>query len=340
MRFASISLYRGRRFGRPRGRDGVAWFILGDCGSLDPSSNLGPGPPGSRRRERRPHPLIRAIPIDRVHLGRRRSPVPPEGGAMIKQPRKEYAPLDLEKQVTEFWRRTKAYEKTKKFRENGKDFYFVDGPPYTTGAIHLGNALNKVIKAVVLRWRRMKGYNLRDQAGYDMHGLPIEVQVEKTLGITNKQEIESLGIEKFVATCRQFSLDLLAKMTEQYRQLGVWMDWDNPYMTIKNNFIEADWWTMKKAHEKGLLVRSARSLQWCSRCETALAEAEVEYTDETDPAIYVKFPLKDRENESLLIWTTTPWTIPANLAVAVHPEFTYGKVEIPGGERVWILEET
>jgi len=258
---------------------------------------------------------------------------------MIKQATKDYVPSELEKRVQEFWRRTKAYEKTRKYRERGKDFYFVDGPPYTTGNIHLGTALNKTIKDALVRWRRMSGYSVRDQPGYDMHGLPIEVQVERSLGITNKREIEELGIEKFVATCREFSLDLLGKMTEQFRDLGVWMDWDNPYMTIKNPFIEAAWWTMKRAHEQGLLTKNVRSLQWCTRCETALAEAEVEYSDETDPSIYVKFPLKDRPGESLLIWTTTPWTLPANMAVAVHPDFKYAKVEV-GGEHLWMLEET
>src|SRR3990172_1002484 len=260
---------------------------------------------------------------------------------MIKQARKDHAPLKQEKRVQEFWRRTKAYEKTRTLREKGRDFYFVDGPPYTTGSIHLGATLNKTIKDAIVRWRRMQGYNVRDQAGYDMHGLPIEVQVEKTLGITNKREIEEIGIEKLVTTCREFSLDLLGKMTEQFQQLGVWMDWEAPYITIVNPFIETEWWTLKLAHEKGLLTKNVRSLQWCTRCETALAEAEVEYSDETDPSIYVKFPLKDRPGESLLIWTTTPWTLPANLAVAVHPDFPYAKVEIGGGtEVVWILEET
>lgn len=258
---------------------------------------------------------------------------------MIKQAKKDYVPLELEQRVQEFWRRTNAYGKTKKLRERGKDFYFVDGPPYTTGSIHLGQALNKTIKDAVIRWRRMHGYNVRDQPGYDMHGLPIEVQVEKSLGITNKREIEELGIEKFVATCREFALDLLAKMTEQFRDLGVWMDWEDPYLTIRNPFIEAAWWTLKRAHERDLLTKNVRSLQWCTRCETALAEAEVEYTDETDPSIYVKLPVVDRPGESLLIWTTTPWTLPANLAVAVHPEFTYAKVEVDGGS-VWMLEET
>src|SRR5437867_8446089 len=247
---------------------------------------------------------------------------------MIKQAAKDYDALDLEKRVREFWRRTKAYEKTRKLRESGKDFYFVDGPPYTTAAIHLGNALNKTIKDAVVRWRRMQGFNLRDQAGFDMHGLPIEVQVEKTLGITNKREIEDLGIEKFVTTCRTFALDLLNRMTDQFRALGIWMDWDRPYMTIRNEFIEAAWWTLGRAHERGLLYEALRSTQWCSRDETALADAEIEYSDETDPSIYVKFPLRDRPAESLLIWTTTPWTLPANLAIAVHPQFVYSKVKV------------
>jgi isoleucyl-tRNA synthetase len=259
---------------------------------------------------------------------------------MIKQARKDYVQRDLEKQIQEFWRRTQAYEKTRKMRGGGKDFYFVDGPPYTTGSIHLGTALNKTIKDSIVRWRRMQGFNVRDQPGYDMHGLPIEVQVERSLGITNKQQIEDFGIEKFVTTCRQFSVDLLAKMTEQFQSIGVWLDWDNPYMTTKSEFIEAEWWTLKRAHERGLLTRDVRSLQWCTRCETALAEAEIEYSDETDPSIYVRFPLKERQNESLVIWTTTPWTLPANLAVSVHPDFTYARVDPGTGGSLWILEDT
>ena len=260
---------------------------------------------------------------------------------MIKQAEDEYVPVELEKQVRDFWTRAKVYAKTVAARSKAEDFYFVDGPPYTTGAIHLGQVLNKTIKDCVVRWHRMRGYNVRDQPGYDMHGLPIEVQVEKTLGITNKKEIEDFGIEKFVNTCRDFSLDLLRKMNGQFAELGVWLDWDRPYMTIRNEYIEAAWWTFKRAHERGLLYEALRSLQWCSRCETALAEAEVEYSDETDPSIYVKFPLTDRPDESLLIWTTTPWTLPANMAIAVHPDLTYAKVKLTRGgksEHLWILE--
>src|SRR5437870_1816301 len=270
-----------------------------------------------------------------------RGPIPREGAAMIKQAEKSYAPLEVERQVQEFWSRTKAYQKTVAARERGEDFYFGDGPPGTTGSIHLGQVLNKTIKDLVVRYHRMRGYHVRDQPGYDMHGLPIEVQVEKTLGITNKKEIEELGIEKFVNTCRTFATDLLKKMTAQFQSLGIWLDWDRPYMTIRNEFIEAAWWTLKHAHEREWIYEALRSIQWCSRCETALADAEVEYADETDPSIYVKFGVSGKPNESLLIWTTTPWTLPANLAIAVHPDFQYAKVKVPHGKKseyIWVME--
>jgi len=262
---------------------------------------------------------------------------------MIKQAEKSYAPLEVERQVQEFWTRAKVYSKTVVSREKGEDFYFGDGPPYTTASIHLGNVLNKTIKDAVVRYRRMQGYHVRDQPGYDMHGLPIEVQVEKTLGITNKKEIEDLGIQKFIDTCRTFALDLLGKMTAQFQSLGIWLDWDRPYMTIRNEYIEGAWWTLNRAHERGWIYEALRSVQWCSRDETALADAEVEYSDETDPSIYVKFPLAARTNESLLIWTTTPWTLPANLAIAVHPQFVYARVRVGSTEPpefLWTLESS
>jgi len=262
---------------------------------------------------------------------------------MIKQAEKDYSPVELENRIRDFWQRTKAYEKTRQLRASGQDFYFVDGPPYTTGSIHLGTALNKTIKDTVVRWRRMKGFNVRDQPGFDMHGLPIEVQVEKSLGITNKKEIDDFGIEKFVTTCKDFATGLLKRMTEQFAALGVWFDWEHPYRTIDDYYIESNWWTIKRAHERGLLYEALRALTWCSRCETALAEAEIEYWDETDPSIYVLFPFKTRPGEEILIWTTTPWTIPANMAVAVHPQFTYAKVsfQLDGRQHTaWMMEES
>ncbi|MFA5772586.1 MAG: isoleucine--tRNA ligase [Thermoplasmata archaeon] len=246
----------------------------------------------------------------------------------MKIPSKRYVPKEVETKIQKFWKEEQIYEKVKKFREKGENYYFVDGPPYTTGYIHLGTAWNKVIKDAVVRYRRMCGYNVRDQAGFDMHGLPIEVKVEQTLKIKNKKEIEEYGVENFIEKCRNFALDFQKQMTVQFSALGVWLDWENPYLTIENKYIEAAWWTLKKAYEKNLLIQSERVLSWCPRCETALAEAEIEYWDESDPSIYVKFPLKGKKNEYILIWTTTPWTLPSNLAVAVHPDFNYVRVAV------------
>ncbi|MDN5320034.1 MAG: isoleucyl-tRNA synthetase [Thermococcaceae archaeon] len=262
---------------------------------------------------------------------------------MIKEPEmREYNPQVLEEKIEAFWKENDVYNKVKKARENGPDYYFLDGPPYVSGAIHLGTAWNKIIKDMVIRFRTMQGYNVRRQPGFDMHGLPIEVKVEQALGLKYKKDIEEkVGVENFIKKCKEFALTNLKIMTEQFKMLGVWMDWDNPYMTIKNEYIESAWFTLKKAWEKGLLEKDQRVLHWCPRCETALAEHEVrgEYKIREDPSIYVKFPVEGKENEYLLIWTTTPWTLPANLAVTVHPEYEYAKVRVSfdGKEEYWII---
>ena len=247
---------------------------------------------------------------------------------MVEQISMKYEPNLIEREVRAYWKENKAYEKTKEKNKNGKDFYFIDGPPYTSGNIHLGTAWNKILKDLFIRKLRMEGYNVRDQAGYDMHGLPIEVKVEKTLGFTNKQDIERYGIDNFVSKCRDFALSSEKDMTEQFKELGVWLDWENPYRTLENYYLESAWWTMKRAFEKDLVTQAQRVLTWCPRCQTALAEAEVEYWDETDPSIYVKFKVKNRDDHYIVIWTTTPWTLPADLCVAVHPDLTYVLLEV------------
>lgn len=242
---------------------------------------------------------------------------------MVHQAAKQYDPVELEKRIQEYWETNDIYHRVKQSREDGEDYYFVDGPPYTTGHIHLGTAWNKTLKDAQLRYLRSMGYNVRDQAGFDMHGLPIEVKVEQELGIENKKAIEELGIDHFISKCREFAMGFQKQMAEQFKALGVWLDWENPYLTIMNSYIQGAWWTLKRAHEKDLLYTAERVLSWCPRCETALAEAEVEYWDETDPSIYVKFPIEGKEREFIVIWTTTPWTLMANLAVAVSEEFDY-----------------
>ncbi len=245
---------------------------------------------------------------------------------MVHQSDKQYDPVELEKRIQGYWENNGIYHKVKEARMEGEDYYFVDGPPYTTGHIHLGTAWNKTLKDARLRYLRSMGYNVRDQAGFDMHGLPIEVKVEQMLDINNKKAIEDFGIDKFVNQCKEFALRFQKQMADQFKALGVWLDWENPYLTIMNYYIEGAWWTIQQAYRKNLLDTAERVLSWCPRCETALAEAEVEYWDETDPSIYVKFPVEGRENEYLVIWTTTPWTLLANLAVAVHPDFDYARI--------------
>ncbi|MEM2239124.1 MAG: isoleucine--tRNA ligase [Candidatus Bathyarchaeia archaeon] len=252
---------------------------------------------------------------------------------------KTYDPKKIEYEVFRWWSENKIYEKVKKLSEQGEKFYFLDGPPYVTSSIHLGTAWNKIIKDSILRYRRMRGFKVRDRPGFDMHGLPIEVMVERLLNIGNKREIENrIGIDRFVEECENFALKNLKVLTEQFKNLGVWMDWDNPYMTIRDEYIEAVWLVVKKAEELGLLENVLRVTHWCPRCETALAagyEVSQEYRDVEDPSIYVKFPIEGRDREYLLIWTTTPWTLPANVAIMAHPNYVYVRVKV--GREVYIL---
>jgi len=252
---------------------------------------------------------------------------------MIQPAAKVYDARKAEKEVQEWWLSAGIYEKVKRSRETSKPWYFLDGPPYASGSIHLGTAWNKIIKDTVIRYQTMCGRNVRRQPGWDCHGLPIEVKVEELLGIKSKKDIEQkIGVEEFVEQCKKWATDHVRLMTEQFKQLGVWMDWDDPYITFKRDYIESAWWTLKKAYERGLVKKDLRVIHWCPRCETALAEHEVrgEYQNVSDPSLYVRFRLRDRPNEYLLVWTTTPWTLPADLAVCVNPDYDYSEVEIGG----------
>ncbi|QXO95319.1 isoleucine--tRNA ligase [Methanospirillum purgamenti] len=253
-----------------------------------------------------------------------------------------FTPKDIEASVQKFWTQEEIYARVKEQNRNGKTWFFVDGPPYTTGHIHLGTAWNKILKDSILRFKRMNGFHVIDRAGYDMHGLPIEVRVEHELGFENKKDIEAYGIGTFIERCKQFAISHKDIMSEQFKALGIWMNFDNPYQTIMPEYIEAAWWTLKQAHEKGLLERGHRVVNWCPRCETAIADSEVEYWDEQDPSIFVKFPIQGVDNEYLVIWTTTPWTLPANVAVAVDKDFIYAQVEaVKDGRKeiLWIAKD-
>lgn len=227
-----------------------------------------------------------------------------------------------------FWEEKRIYEKAKAKNAGKKPFYFLDGPPYTSGKVHLGTAWNKSLKDMVLRYKRMRGFDVWDRAGYDMHGLPTENATQKKLNLVGKEAIEAFGVSKFIAECKQLCLDNMELMNESFKRLGVWMDFDNAYQSVTKEFMEAEWWLIKKAHDHGRLYEGLRTMTWCANSESALAKHELEYKTVTDDSIFVKFKLHEKKNEYLVIWTTTPWTIPFNLAVMVNPDVEYVKVKV------------
>jgi len=244
---------------------------------------------------------------------------------------------EIEDDVAKFWEKNDIYQKSKDDKKDCPKWYWLDGPPYATGSIHIGTAMNKVIKDFYLRLYRMMGFNVWSQPGYDTHGVPIENKVERMLGFKSKQDIEEFGVEKFIEECEKFATKFVDVMGEQFINLGVWMDWDNPYMTLDNEYIEGAWFTFKKAFEKGLLYRGSYSVHVCPRCETAVAYNEIEYKEVEDESIFVKFKVKGEKNEYLVIWTTTPWTLPSNTGVMANPREEYVKVDV--GRDILILGE-
>ncbi|PSQ34338.1 isoleucine--tRNA ligase [Halobacteriales archaeon SW_12_69_24] len=221
----------------------------------------------------------------------------------------QYDPAAVEDRVFDRWDAVDAYEQTKRHRAEGEDFFFVDGPPYTSGAAHMGTTWNKTLKDAYIRYHRMQGYDVTDRPGYDMHGLE---------------------------ECKEYADAQLEGLQSDFESFGVWMDWDDPYRTVDPAYMEAAWWGFARAHDRGLVEQGQRSISQCPRCETAIANNEVEYEHVEDPSIYVTFPLSSRAG-SLVIWTTTPWTIPANTFVAVDGDATYQAVEARDGDETEVL---
>ncbi|MEE9525862.1 MAG: isoleucine--tRNA ligase [Candidatus Woesearchaeota archaeon] len=246
-----------------------------------------------------------------------------------------YDALKLEPEILAFWEQNKIYEKIKKKVAKGKDYYFLDGPPYTSGKLHIGHTWNYSMKDSVLRFKRMNGFNAWDRPGYDTHGLPTAHAVQGKLKLDSKEDIVKYGVAKFIAECRKLCEKNLEAMKKDQIRIGVWMDFDNPYITFKNEFIEGEWWLVKKAHENKRLYEGEKVMHWCSECATALAKHELEYQNVKDDSVFLKFKVKGTENEYLIIWTTTPWTIPFNLGVMVNPDEEYVKAKV--GDEVWVV---
>lgn len=246
----------------------------------------------------------------------------------------------IEEKILDFWDKNRIYPKVKEKGVGKPWFNFIDGPPYPTGAIHVGTAWNKVMKDTILRYKRMRGFQVHDQPGYDMHGLPVEVKVEKELGIKSKQEIvDKIGVEKFIQKCREFSSKNMDTMSRQFARLGVWMDWDHPYVTTSDDYISAVWWAISQAHKKGRLYKGLKVVTVCPRCATALAKHELEYSNVKERSIYIKFPVAGVKDTHILVWTTTPWTLPGNTGIMAHPDFDYllVKVTFNGKSERWYI---
>ncbi len=242
----------------------------------------------------------------------------------------------LEPAVLDFWKKNGLHAAANK-KASGEPFYFLDGPPYTSGKVHIGTAWNKSMKDLVVRLRRMQGRRVWDRAGYDMHGLPNEHAAMRELGLKNKEDIVSYGVERFATYCRDLTVSRMHAMNEDFARLGVWLDFDDPYQTISDEWIGAVWWLIKHAHENGRLYEGLRPMYWDPVHETALAKHELYYQEVEDKSIYVKFPRLDAKDEFFIVWTTTPWTIPFNLMIMVNPDVSYAHVKVD--DEVWIIAE-
>lgn len=245
-----------------------------------------------------------------------------------------------EEEILDFWNANNIFEKSKNKPAPNGEFVFYDGPPFATGLPHYGHILAGTIKDVIPRYKTMRGYKVRRRWGWDCHGLPLENQIEEELGLENKRDIEELGVEKFNTAAKNAVLRYADDWRKIVPRLGRWVDMDRDYKTMDATYTESVWWIFKQLQERGLVYRGFKSMHLCPRCGTTLSNFEVNlgYKDITDFAITVKFPLKDEKSTSLLVWTTTPWTLPGNMAAAVHKDKTYVKVSIEK-ERVILAKE-
>ncbi|MGB9856644.1 MAG: isoleucine--tRNA ligase [Dictyoglomaceae bacterium] len=245
----------------------------------------------------------------------------------------------IEEEILQFWKKEDVFKKSLEERKGSPRFNFYEGPPTANGKPHAGHVLPRIYKDFFPRYKTMCGYYVPRKAGWDTHGLPVELEVEKELGINSKQEIENFGVEKFNKLCKESVFRYEKEWRAFTERIGFWIDMDNPYITLSNEYIESVWWLLKKIWEKGLLYRGYKIVPWCPRCETALSDHEVAqgYEEVEDPSVFVKFPLLDEENSFFLAWTTTPWTLISNTALAVNPKEKYVKVLYEGA--YYILAE-
>lgn len=247
--------------------------------------------------------------------------------------------VEREKETLKFWKNNRVFEKTNEKTEGKPVFSFYDGPPTANGKPHIGHILTRVMKDIIPRYKIMKGYSVLRKAGWDTHGLPVELEVEKSLGIDGKQEIEAYGIEPFIKKCKESVWKYKGEWERMSDRVGYWVDMDHPYITYDNNYIESVWWSLKEIDKKGLLYRGFKIVPYCPRCGTALSSHEVAqgYKDVKEKSAYVKFALKSQRNTYFLAWTTTPWTLPSNVALCMNADENYARIK--SGEEYYILAD-
>ena len=237
-----------------------------------------------------------------------------------------------EKEVEAFWKEHDIFQKSMEEKEGCPEYTFYDGPPTANGKPHIGHVLTRVIKDMIPRYRTMKGYEVPRKAGWDTHGLPVELEVEKALGLDGKDQIEKYGVEPFIKKCKESVWKYKGMWEDFSNTVGFWADMDDPYVTYHNTFIESEWWALKKIWDKGLLYKGFKIVPYCPRCGTPLSSHEVAqgYKDVKERSAIVRFKVKD-EDAYILAWTTTPWTLPSNIALCVNPEEDYAKVKAADG---------
>ena len=247
--------------------------------------------------------------------------------------------VEREKKVEQFWKDNHIFEKSIDTRAKGKPYVFYDGPPTANGKPHIGHVLTRVIKDMIPRYRAMKGYMVPRKAGWDTHGLPVELEVEKMLGLDGKEQIEEYGLEPFIAHCKESVWKYKGMWEDFSNTVGFWADMDNPYVTYHNSFIESEWWALKQIWDKGLLYKGFKIVPYCPRCGTPLSSHEVAqgYKDVKERSAIVRFKVVGEE-AYFLAWTTTPWTLPSNVALCVNPDQVYVKVKAGDGYTYYMAE--
>ena len=240
--------------------------------------------------------------------------------------------VEREKEIIAFWKKNRIFEQSMQKTEGGEEFSFFDGPPTANGKPHVGHVLTRVMKDIVPRYQTMKGKHVLRKAGWDTHGLPVELEVEKTLGMDGKQDIERYGIEPFIKQCKQSVWKYQSEWEKMSDRLGYWVDMEHPYVTYHDDYIESVWWAIRQIHNKKLLYKGHKIVPYCPRCGTALSSHEVAqgYKLVKETSCVARFRVVGRENTYILAWTTTPWTLPSNVALCMNPKESYVEIEADG----------